>query len=91
MSPLYRQVEANRQTLRGLTQTAESDRSHINSAMCLEPVKKPKRGKNRPSTYPREEGRMGKIAENSASSLYNCINATGIAFIQLKRSLSLYV
>lgn len=26
-----------------------------------------------------------KIAENSASSLYNCINATGIAFIQSER------
>lgn len=32
-----------------------------------------------------------KKAENSASSLYNCLNATGIAFIQLKHSLSLYI
>lgn len=37
-----------------------------------------------------KEGRTKK-AENSASSLYNCLNATGIAFIQLKHSLSPYI
>lgn len=52
---------------------------------------------NRLSTSPgedegneKEEGRTKK-AENSASSLYNCLNAAGIAFIQLKHSLSLYI
>lgn len=52
---------------------------------------------NRLSTRPgedegneKEEGRTKK-AENSASSLYNCLDAAGIAFIQLKHSLSLYI
>lgn len=79
-----------------LTKTAEVTEATLIVAY-VRSTEKVKERENRPSTSPREdrgseeeEGRTKK-AENSASSLYNCLNATGIAFIQLKRSLSLYI
>lgn len=79
-----------------LTKTAEMTEATLIVAYVWS-TEKLKERENRPSTSPREdrgnekeEGRTKK-AENSASSLYNCLNATGIAFIQLKHSLSLYI
>lgn len=80
----------------GLTQTAEVAEATLIVAHVWSTTEL-KESENRFSTSPgddggnkKEEGRTKK-AENSASSLYNCLNATGIAFIQLKHSLSLYI